>query len=333
MIKKALTALAAGCVMASVVVAATPVAASSPRRHRSPAITVPRSALKHSVWCDRAVMRGSRREAVLLVPGTGGAPNGYWNWNYELALPPAGFGVCTVSVPGRETGSAYVAAQYVAYAARYTYRHSHHKIAIIGHSQGGSLAAWVVKFWPDIAAHTRDVVSMSGDMGGTEVGNILCATSYCPAVAWQARVGSQFLHALRTAPTPASVPITSIYSSTDEVVFPEPAASSLPGAANIGIQQLCPGRVVDHVSMVSDAVGYALVLDALRHRGPARARRVARQKALCSRIFLPHTNLLMAGPAVNTFGAFSSALLISRPKLAAEPALPRYAARYGSGHD
>src|SRR5262249_14760779 len=150
------------------------------------------------------------------------------------------------------------------------------------------------------------------DMGGTEMGNVLCATSSCPAAAWQARIGSQFIHALRTAPTLASVPITSIYSTTDEVVFPEPAASVLPGAATISVQSICPGRFVDHLSMVSDAVGYELVLDALRHRGPAVAHRLAHRQALCQRVFLPHTNLLLAGPAVNTIGAFGWDLLIAR---------------------
>src|SRR6185312_11696803 len=39
--------------------------------------------------------------------------------------------------------------------------------------------------------------------------------------------------------------------------------------ANILVQDLCPGRFADHLSLAFDGAVYGLVLDALDHRGPA----------------------------------------------------------------
>jgi pimeloyl-ACP methyl ester carboxylesterase len=303
----------------------------APRRGgvADPRFTVPNSALRRSVWCDPSVTPSSGREAVLLVHGTGGAPQGYWDWNYELALPHAGFGVCTVTVPGRETGDVTYSAQYVAYAARYAHRRSGRKIALIGHSQGGTLAVWVAKFWPGVAAQADDVISMSGDLNGTELASIDCAVPLCPAVSWQLRTGSHFMHALQSAPMPAGPTVTSIYSDTDEVVWPEPTASTLPGAANIGLQTLCPGRIVDHATMLADAVGYALVLDALTHPGPAVPGRIANRPSSCRNLFMPYINPLKAVRVISTIEAFFLHVLVTEPKLTDEPALPAYAAAYG----
>jgi hypothetical protein len=77
----------------------------------------------------------------------------------------------------------------------------------------------VLKFWPSVAARTDDAISLSGDFDGTRSANIDCALSRCPAVSWQLREGPHFMRALQTAPMPTRPAVTSIYSSTDEIVW------------------------------------------------------------------------------------------------------------------
>lgn len=72
-----------------------------------------------------------------------------------------------------------------------------------------------------------------------------------------------------TAPLPDTTSFTSISIWFDEILFPQPLASTLPGATNIQLQRICPLRVVDHVRMAADVVAYDLVIDALTHNGRA----------------------------------------------------------------
>ncbi|WP_370937375.1 esterase/lipase family protein [Amycolatopsis sp. cg13] len=293
-----------------------------------PPLTTPVAELRQAVWCDGSVTPSAGREAALLVHGTGGDPHGYWGWNYERALPKAGFGVCTVALPDRAIGDPVISAEYVVYAARFAYQQSGRKIAMIGHSQGGTLVAWAAKFWPDVAAHAEDLVSLAGDMNGIALGNAVCALSSCAIAAWRAAVGSHFMHALQNAPLPQTSPVTSIYTQTDEVVFPQPAASHLSGAANIPVQAICPGRLADHLSLVPDAVGYALVLDALTHPGAADPARIGGRFGLCTSLFMPDVDVLTAPSALASIVGLAEVFTVA-PKVNAEPPLPAYAAPYG----
>jgi pimeloyl-ACP methyl ester carboxylesterase len=297
-----------------------------------PELSVPSSLLSRATWCDPSVTPTSGRQAVLLVHGTGGTPVEYWDWNWKAALPHYGYGVCTVTLPNRALTSALTSAEYVAYAARYAYQHSGRKIAIVGHSQGGSLAVWAAKFWSDVAQHTEDVISLAGAFNGFQLSNTACAAQLyrCPAIDWQLGMGSHFMRALQSAPVPLDGPaITSIYSRTDEFAYPEPAASTLDGGTNIAVQDVCPLHVADHIVMIADAVAFALALDALAHPGPADSARITNRAHLCLQQFLPYANVVAGLPLINTGVAFLYGLLFQGPKLSAEPTLPGYAYPYG----
>lgn len=54
---------------------------------------------------------------------------------------------------------------------------------------------------------------------------------------------------------------------------PQPNAE-LPGGNPIAVQDLCPGRITDHVTMLIDPAGFALALDALNNGGTASLDRV-----------------------------------------------------------
>lgn len=66
---------------------------------------------------------------------------------------------------------------------------------------------------------------------------------------------------------------TSIYSTTDQTAVAP--TSVVAGALSFSVQTLCPGRTVAHAAMVSDAVVYAAVMDALGNPGPLDPSRLA----------------------------------------------------------
>jgi hypothetical protein len=78
--------------------------------------------------------------------------------------------------------------------------------------------------------------------------------------------GSEFLHAVNDAPMPEHVPITSIYSCTDEYIQPY-ETSIIPGATNIG---LCDG-FVGHFEFFYDPDIYLIMHDALTQPAPSDA--------------------------------------------------------------
>ncbi|MDQ1660385.1 MAG: triacylglycerol lipase [Blastococcus sp.] len=290
----------------------------------APAFTVSKAALAAATHCDHGAAAG--RRTVLLVHGTGATDSEAWSWNYEKALPAAGFGVCTVTLPQRALGDFSVSAQYAAYAARQAYRISGRDIAILGHSQGGLLAVWIAKFWPDVARHATDVIGLAANVRGTQLANTLCAAGSCSPIAWQMRRGSLVTNAATNAPLPTTTSFTSIGSRTDEVVFPQPDVSSFPGARAILVQDVCPGRAADHGSLLSDAVAYQLVLDALTHAGPARPARINR--ATCLQATMPGVDPLAATGFANTIVALSVGLLNAPTYVDHEPPVPAYAAPY-----
>lgn len=313
--------VAAGAVVVSSAMA--PAAADEP----GPPLTVPESNLAAAVWCDSGAMSGSR-QAVLLIHGTGSTPDEAWSWNYENALPAAGYGVCTVTLPNRALGNFTTSAEYAVYAARYAYQHSGHKIAIVGHSQGGLMAGWIAKFWPDVADHATDIISMAGDFHGTALANGLCTTGSCALIAWQMAMGSHVTNAASTAPLPTGPSFTSIGTThTDEAVYPQPYVSTLAGAKTIMVQDICPNRVVDHGLLLSDAVAYSLVLDALTHAGPADPTRI--NPLTCGQTSMPGTDPVKSAQFANTVVSLSLDLINATAWVNSEPPLPAYAAPYG----
>src|SRR2546426_10086337 len=80
------------------------------------AASMPSAQLAAATWCDTG---SATRRTVLLIHGTGATPDEAWAWNYEKALPAAGFGVCTVTLPDRALHDFTASAEYPAYAARH----------------------------------------------------------------------------------------------------------------------------------------------------------------------------------------------------------------------
>lgn len=268
--------------LTSALVAAVLLTVAAPAAHAVDApYSVGKSKLREALDCkggERHLDGSGRKQPVLLVHGTGVTRRQNWGWNYWQVLPEAGFEVCWVQLPKAATGDIQVASEYVAWAYGFMRRKSGEKIDVLGHSQGGLEPRWAVKYF-STRKSVGDYIALASPNHGTRQANELASLGGCIPACWQMRRGSRFITTLNDGgETPGRIHYTSIYATTDELVQPV-GTQSLQGGTNINIQDRCPGRPVDHGSIVGDGAVYRLVLDALTHRGPARA---GRPEGLCA---------------------------------------------------
>lgn len=257
--------------IASLVVAAlVPVAGSAARAAEGPALESDPQAMEDALDCPDA-FDDPDREPLLLVHGTFATPEENWGWNYAAALPAAGWDVCTVRLPERSNADIQISSEYVVHAVRQMAARSGEPVDVMGHSQGGLQPRWAVKWWPDVQAAVDDLVMLATPNHGTVPADLAYEFGCFPAC-YQMASQSNFIAALnRDGETPGDISYTSIYSLTDQLVqpaAPEPTAA-IEGAANILVQDLCPGRPVEHVQFAYDAVVHSMVIDALTNSGPA----------------------------------------------------------------
>ncbi len=295
-----------------------------------PALREPGAALRDSVVCD-GDLGGGASDPVLLIPGTTLDPDVNFDWNYEPALRARHQAYCAVRLPGHAMADIQTAAEYVVNALRVMQRRAQRPVRIVGFSQGGMIGRWALKYWPDTRSIVGELIGIDPSNHGTLDAVPLCALACAPAF-WQQRTGSAFLTALNDGPeTYPGISYTQIYSYTDEVVVPNlpPAASSSlhtgeGDIANIAVQQICPGHLADHLSMGSiDPVGYALVIDALTHDGPARAARIDR--SVCTRALMPGVDPAALPANEARYSGQVGTVAATYPPVFAEPALRPYA--------
>jgi triacylglycerol esterase/lipase EstA (alpha/beta hydrolase family) len=226
----------------------------------------------------------SRHEPVLLVHGTGLDAAQSWSWNYAKALPAAGYDVCSVDLPGFAMGDIQTSATYVRDAVERIAVRSGRKVDVITHSQGGMEARWAIRWFPRVRHDVDDLVMLASPNHGIVAADACAALGSCWPAVWQMASDSRFLAALnRGDETPGKVSYTNVYSRTDELVEP---SSTVPmrGATNVAIQDICL-RPVHHAGLLTDSVAWALVIDALTHRGPAAVDRLPAN--VCANLFAP----------------------------------------------
>jgi triacylglycerol lipase len=236
------------------------------------------------------------RDSVLLVHGTFTYAQEQWNLTFRRLLTDQGFDVCVVSYPDRGLGDIQVSSEYVVNAIRRMRERTGRDVDVVGHSQGGLEPRWAIKWWPDVRADVDDYVGLASPNHGGSSDALRAVTVVKPSSIWQMSGGSRFLGALNAGDeTPGSVSYTSIYSQFDELIQPTapvPTAALSWGqadnhVANILVQDICPGRLTDHLAIgLWDRVTFALLLDALSHPGPASPAR-AGGSVLCGLPLLP----------------------------------------------
>lgn len=257
---------------AAVAAAAAAALAAPAQAAPGPPLREPAAALKAAFGCQPATAPPERQTVVLLHGGL--ATAGQWEHTYQPALQRLGFATCEVSVPDRAVIDAQRSAEYVVYGIREAARRSGRPVAVVGHSFGGAIAAMVLKLWPDLAQSVDDVVGLAGVYtNGSQAIAALCAVP-CPPGAWQLAAGSRLQRALARRSLYRGPSFTTLGTDFDELVTPQPAAGYLDGATNLRVQALCPGRVVDHFTILLDSLAFAVVRDALEHAGPADPRRI-----------------------------------------------------------
>jgi hypothetical protein len=227
-------------------------------------------------------------------------------------------------------GDVQVAGEYVVYAIRTMHARSNRRVDIIGHSQGGMVPRWALRFWPGTRGMVDDMIGMSPSNHGTVDAVPACTTGCAPAF-WQQRTGSNFLSALNSyRETFPGISYTSVYTRTDEVVVPNlgpEASSALHGGGgqitNVAIQDVCPADPSEHLAIGTyDNTAYALAIDALTHRGPANPERVA--ASTCDHPLMPgvRPSSLVADYAHEL--AYIGNVIATSPRVASEPPLACY---------
>jgi pimeloyl-ACP methyl ester carboxylesterase len=290
-----------------------------------PTLTTPASTLAAGLSCPKGVK--GKRNPVLLVPGAGGNPDLVFSAGLEPVLRANRYPVCSVWLPDAAFGDIQIEAEYVVASMRRMAARSGRPVSVLGISQGGAVMRWALKWWPDLRSLVGDVIGVAPDNhGGSSVLATLCK-SPCPPSTRQQIPGSRFFEALNGGDeTPGRLSYSVILSATDQnIPSPSPVLIGERDDSNTQVQEICPGRDVDHGHMGYDAVSVALVLDALGHRGPARASRIPATtcaKTYADSIDLAEVERQVAAGVANFNTNYSRAGLFTT-----EPALSEYANR------
>ncbi len=328
--------LSSALVLSVLVVPAAGVGAQvefAPVNRPGPALSVPAEDLEAGLVCSTNLDNASRAP-VLLLDGTWSNTDANFRWNYVRALTMRGIPWCTSNI--RTSPQAFdnsediqTRGEYVTFAIREMHARAHRKVSILGWSQGGMVARWSLRFWPDTRPLVEDVIGLAPSNHGTLDADVACQLP-CAAAAWQQRTDSDFLRALNSfQETFIGIDYTSVITDQDEVVLPPTSGflSTSTGSgsiANYRVQGLCgPLYVSDHVKLGSfDPAGEAFVMDALDNPGPADITRLQPNAlSTCARPFMSGVNPLtfatdLAGLTASVAEAFvTSNLITTEPPL------------------
>ena len=294
-----------------------------------PRLSVPKAKLRSALSCTGNLRKGGQAP-VLLVPGTTVTPRENFTWNWMRDLDARGVPHCEIELPGRSMGDVQVAGEYVVYAIRVMHREGRRDIDILGHSQGGMLPRWALRFWPNVRNKVDDLVGAAASNHGTISAGPLCIPDCAPAF-WQQRDNSDFIEALNSrAETFKTVDYTALYTRLDEVVIPnrnERGSTSLrdggANVANVATQDLCPLNLAEHLALGTyDGVAYAIARDAMDHHGPADLKRVG--AAACSRPLMPGVDPATFATDYAAAAAFLGTTILTARHVRREPELACY---------
>jgi pimeloyl-ACP methyl ester carboxylesterase len=297
-------------------------------RRTGPTLREPIGRLASALHCtgDLRVSERAGRRPVLLIHGTTSDARANFSWNWDRAFDAQRRAHCDVDLPRSGNGDIQTAAEYVVYAIRSMHHRAHGQVDLLGHSQGGMIGRWALKWWPGTRAMVDDYVSLAGSNHGTDEFRLQCGTAgSCDAADWQQTTRSHFLTALNAGPqTWPGVSYTDIATKYDEVVVPYTSAFLPAGrnTTNVTVQRLCPTETVDHFGMAYDNAAYRIGMDAITHVGPAKLGRI--HTTSCGRPFMHAVDPALF-PA-NAAGALAQTATSSAraEQLPAEPRLRCY---------
>jgi triacylglycerol esterase/lipase EstA (alpha/beta hydrolase family) len=287
-----------------------------------PALSVATADLESTLVCPHPVEHATR-DVIVLVPGTTVDPRTNFGMAWIPAFEALGYPYCYVVTPRRGMDDIQVSSEHVVYAIREVHRRSGRKVDIIGHSQGGTNPRWALRWWPDTRAMVDDYIGISPSAHGGKSVNRMCSSGCAPAI-WQQTYQSNFVRAMNSGgETFPGIDYTVAWTAYDEFLTP-PEVTTIAGATNIKLQDICPGDPSEHVSIgTHDPVTYAIAMDALNHDGPANPDRIDR--AVCSQAFAPFVNpATFPADYAKAWGEIWTQLA-TYPHVKAEPPLKPYA--------
>jgi triacylglycerol lipase len=147
------------------------------------------------------------------------------------------------------------------------------KVDLIGHSQGGLVARYYVKYLG--GDETVDsLVSLAAPHYGTLEANIASfllgfGTCLGAVSCQQMSVGSSFLAELNAGPDQiGEVRYTNLTTTLDQIVIPYTNGHLATDGynRNVTVQTKCPLRLVAHITMATDGAVYSGIRQALRHQ-------------------------------------------------------------------
>lgn len=162
------------------------------------------------------------------------------------------------------------------------------KVDIIGHSQGGMMPRYYMKYLGG-ASKVNRLIGLAPSNHGTDLAGLLSlaeqfplfksyadqiraggesvAATYCPACVQQFR-GSDFMNGLNSGgDTTPGVKYTVIATIFDEVVTPYTSQFLVgPDVTNIIVQDECPADIAEHITLPYDPIAINLVVNALDSR-------------------------------------------------------------------
>ncbi|WP_246100981.1 alpha/beta fold hydrolase [Streptomyces cyaneus] len=211
-------------------------------------------------------------QPVVLVNGT--FKTSYENW---LTLSPAlaNAGYCVFSFDYGDLETAPIpdsAAELRDFVNAVLGATGAKKADIVGHSQGGMMPRYYVKFLGG-ATKVDDLVGIvPSNHGTTNPLALVAGATLCPSCVDQT-AGSGLLQKLNSAPeTPVGPDYTAIATKYDEVVLPY-TSSFLSGPAsyvtNVLLQDRCPLDLTEHDQAPKSPLVQQWVLNALGRSGPA----------------------------------------------------------------
>jgi triacylglycerol lipase len=299
-------------------------------RAAAPRLTVGKAKLRAALKCTDGV-RNAQRPPVMLVTGTGASGDEA----YAIGKPAFdlfGAPVCWVNFPDHTTADVQVSVQYLVYGLRAMSARAGRPVAVFGISQGGLLPRIALTYWPSLRRKVSDVISAAGTQHGTSRGSVTeCRAHGCVPAAWQQGAGSNFLKALNRRgrdETPGPTAWTTVRSATDETVRPATGphpTAALKGATNVLIQDVCPGRSVTHIGTALDSVTFALIEDAINHRGPAGVSRLP--AGVCDHPYAPGLDEAATTDLISAAGTLTAGRGDSEPKVRREPRVRAWAKR------
>jgi triacylglycerol lipase len=214
-------------------------------------------------------------DPVIVVAGTGASEPAVPTLDLTLLvdrLAADGYAPFVFYLPGQGLGDiGETAAAFAPFVDQVLAQTGASRVDLIGHSQGGLVARYYIKFLGG-APEVDSFVGLAVPHHGTQLANLASLHGLVDCLGYpfcqQVVTGSSWLDALNgDDDTFGAVRYTNFATTLDLIVVPYTNSfQRSPGAVNVTIQQRCPLRVVEHLTIALDGTTYSGIQDALAGR-------------------------------------------------------------------